>query len=120
MSRAFGRPVEDYHFVREALSFYTARACEKLRAEAMCAGLVCVHVATNPFRKSGPQYSNSVSIRLDRPTAYTPTILAAALSASIAAIRCIVWGLPSVNSHPKTQHRARCSRRTFRQRASAR
>ncbi|MBA3822312.1 MAG: Y-family DNA polymerase [Ktedonobacterales bacterium] len=79
VSRAFGRPVTEVEQLREALSFYTARACEKLRAEHRCAGLISVHVATNPFRKREPQYSNSITIRLDRPTAYTPTILAAAL-----------------------------------------
>jgi DNA polymerase V len=79
VSRAFGHPVTEYRHLKEALSFYTMRACEKLRAEKTYASRISVFVATNPFWKKAPQYANTISIHLFRPTSYTPTILEAAL-----------------------------------------
>ena len=80
VNRAFGRPVTDYRSLIEALTFYTTRACEKLRAEHLNAAKLSVYLATNPFRKHEPQYSKNISITLPRPTSYTPTIIETALA----------------------------------------
>ena len=80
VNRAFGRPVSEFRYLVEALSFYTARACEKLRAEHLNAAKLSVYLATNPFRKNERQYARNISITLPRPTSYTPAIIEAALA----------------------------------------
>ena len=79
VSRAFGRSITTLEELRQAVQLYAARACEKLRNQHRQAWRVSVWVATNPFRKSQPQYHNSISIKLPRPTDYTPTIIATVL-----------------------------------------
>nr|WP_126381372.1 Y-family DNA polymerase [Desulfovibrio ferrophilus] len=83
-SRSFGKPVTTWTQMREAVTAYTARAAEKLRAQNGVAGQLMVYLLTNPHRPELPQYSNSRTVRLPVPTDHTPTLLAAAGDATSA------------------------------------
>jgi DNA polymerase V len=58
---------------------YTARAAEKLREQESMAGRITVFVGTNAFHEDAPQYSNSFTIDLPSPTAFTPELFKYAL-----------------------------------------
>jgi DNA polymerase V len=74
-SRSFGRPVERFEELREAVAAYMSRAAEKLRAQKSVAGAVTVFLSTNRFKENEPQYSNGITCRLPVPSSYTPRLL---------------------------------------------
>ena len=74
-SKSFGKLQTDLAPIREALSTYAARACEKLRAQNSKAQGVYVFVQTNRHRKQDKQYKNGMAIELTNPTADTSTII---------------------------------------------
>lgn len=78
-SRSFGEAVTDRDHVHDALVAFTARAAEKIRRDGMVAGALQVFIMTDRFRRDDPQYSNSSTIQMTRPTAETPVLLEAAL-----------------------------------------
>lgn len=67
-SRSFGWPVTELSELREAMTAYTTRAAEKLRAEGQLAGEVHVFIRTSPFKQDSPQYSAALRLRLPEPT----------------------------------------------------
>ena len=73
-SRSFGKPVTKLEGLKEALSTYTTRAAEKLRAQNSLAGLIMVYVTTNPFNDT-PYYSNAVTFSLPFPSANTAVLI---------------------------------------------
>jgi DNA polymerase V len=73
-SRSFGKPVTKLNDLKEALSSYTTRAAEKLRAQNSLAGLIMVYVTTNPFNDT-PYYSNAVTYNLPFPSANTASLI---------------------------------------------
>lgn len=77
-SRSFGKGVDNYQEVSEAIASYASRAAEKLRSQNSICGHISVWIRTNGF-KDDPQYSNSISCRLPEPTAYTPLLIKYAL-----------------------------------------
>jgi len=87
VSRSFGRPVKALSELRESVSTYTARAAEKLRAQASIAAAVHVFIHTNPFKENMPQYSASKSIALANPSDDTRELIAAAQHALTALYR---------------------------------
>ncbi len=66
VTRSFGKPVTAYREMEEAVSFYAARAGEKLRKARQDCGYISVFIRTNVFNKD-PKYSASRSIRLPVP-----------------------------------------------------
>lgn len=74
-SKSFGKPIEAYEEVAEALSNYVATASEKLREQELVASCVEVFLLTNPFASEGGYYANQGLIALPEPTAYTPTLI---------------------------------------------
>lgn len=70
-SRSFGKPVDTKQDLREAIATYVSRAAEKLRKQNSYANILIVYIRTNKFKKDGPQYSNSVHIKLPTPTSST-------------------------------------------------
>lgn len=78
-AKSFGRPVEALEELEEALSTYTARVGEKLRASRLLASQLHVFVTTNPFSRHKPQYQAGAQARLATPTNHTPDLIAAAL-----------------------------------------
>lgn len=77
-SRSFGKPVQKLEELKEAVAHYTTRAAEKLRQEKCKASFIHVWIVTNRFKKTEFQYSNSFTIPLTMPTAYTPSLISAA------------------------------------------
>ena len=77
-AKSFGRPVESLEELEEALSTYTARAAEKLRAGRLLATNLHVFVTTNPFSSQQPQYSAGAQTALS-PSNHTPDLIATAL-----------------------------------------
>lgn len=70
-SRSFGRDIESFEELREAVLTYVSRAAEKLRGQHSEAGALQVFIRTNPFKPDVPQYANSTTVRLSRATADT-------------------------------------------------
>lgn len=77
-SRSFGKDLDKYQDVSEAIASYASRAAEKLRKQDSISGHISVCIQTNGF-KDEPQYSNSISCRLPEPTSYTPLLIKYAL-----------------------------------------
>ncbi len=81
-SRSFGKLVEDYPSLREAIATFAANCAAKLRAQHSCADMLTVFIYTNPFLFDEPQYSNCKVISLPVPTNVTPEL-----------VRYALWGL---------------------------
>ena len=67
-SRSFGQPVSDYNKLKEALSTFAVRCCEKLRKQRTCSSEIRVFIYTNPFNPRQKQYYGTKSIKLDHAT----------------------------------------------------
>ncbi|MFC1490526.1 Y-family DNA polymerase [Candidatus Latescibacterota bacterium] len=78
VSRSFGKPVRSLLEMQEAVSVYTTRAAEKLRAENSAAGVIMVFMMTNRF-KDEPQYSRSTIVELPVQTDCTQELIRYAL-----------------------------------------
>jgi DNA polymerase V len=79
VSRSFGKMIEDFDTLAEAVSTYTAMATAKLRVQKSCAGSLTVFVHTNYFREDLPQYSQNIVITLPVATNSTQEMLHYAL-----------------------------------------
>ncbi|WP_163833409.1 Y-family DNA polymerase [Spartinivicinus ruber] len=69
-SRSFSQRLYKLEHLREAISTYTARAAEKLRAQGSSAHNITVSIRTSPFADV-PQYRNSALVQLPHPTSDT-------------------------------------------------
>jgi DNA polymerase V len=61
-SRSFGEYLTSYNEVKEAVSYFVARASEKMRSQKSACNSITVFIRTNPFKNS-PQYYNSAEAR---------------------------------------------------------
>src|SRR5438445_364428 len=77
-SRSFGKPVTALWELEEALSFYAAKACVKLRKQNCLAKGITVFLHTNLFREKDPQYGNSINYHFSEPSSDTGFIISAA------------------------------------------
>ncbi len=75
VSRSFGREVTAVEDLQQAVSSFTQRACEKLRARSLKAGGVWVWVNTNPFKAGAAQYHPSKAFTFIGPTCDTREVL---------------------------------------------
>jgi DNA polymerase V len=78
-SRSFGKLVTDLPALRQAVSSYTARAAEKLRAQGSQTQTLTVFLHTPPFNAEEPQYHPSATVRLLEPSHDTLILSKAAL-----------------------------------------
>ncbi len=78
-SRSFGKLIDDYKEMEQAVAFYAARSAEKLRKQNSYAQMVHVYVATNRFKENLPQHKQWYNIPCPEPTNYTPDIVNCAL-----------------------------------------
>jgi DNA polymerase V len=78
-SRSFGNKLTALTEIEEALSAYVAIAAEKLRDEELLSSFLTVFLMTSSFIENA--YSNSFTVTLDEPTAYTPQLTAKAKEA---------------------------------------
>ena len=67
-SRSFGQPVSEYHKLKEAISTFAVRCCEKLRKQRTCACEIKIFIYTNPFNPKQKQYYGTKTIKLDHAT----------------------------------------------------
>ncbi len=79
-SRSFGHPITRGFDLATAVTEFTSRVAEKLRAQESAAGALVVFIRTSPFRPDDPQYSGSTTVPLIRPTADTSELVASALA----------------------------------------
>ena len=77
-SKSFGALQTEFQPIAEALSCYTARACEKLRGQGSKAQGIYVMLRTSKFRHDRPQYSNGMNYCLPTPSSDTRVIVKAA------------------------------------------
>jgi len=80
-SKSFGKEIATWQEMVEAVCCYTARAAEKLREQDSLAARITIFLRTNAFHEDAPQYSNSFTIDLPHPTAFTPELFKHALKA---------------------------------------
>lgn len=78
-SRSFGRPVCCLQDLSEAVSSYTLRAAEKLRAQGSVASSIGVYILTNPFKPETPQYQKTFVVPLAKPGDDARVLVQAAL-----------------------------------------
>jgi len=79
VSRSFGKMIEDYTTVSEAVSTYTAMVAAKLRKQKSCAASILVFIDTNPYREDLLQYSRHIVIKLPVATHSTQELIFYAL-----------------------------------------
>ena len=86
-TRSFGQPVRALKDLAEAITEFTSRAAEKLRAQGRHAFRVLVFIHTSPLRRDEPQASKSITVPLSLPTADTVQLVRAALQGLRAIYR---------------------------------
>ena len=74
-SKSFGKKVTKVQELEEAVSMYTARACEKLREQGSRAHGIYVFLRTSPYLEEENKYSNGMSSYFDIPTSNTSNII---------------------------------------------
>lgn len=79
-SRSFGKMVEDFETMAEAVVTYASTCAKKLRKQHSYAMSLMVFIHTNNFREDLPQYWRNTVIHLPVPTADTLEIVHYALS----------------------------------------
>lgn len=84
-SRSFGRAVEGFDELAEALTTYVSRSAEKLRRQGLAAAAIAVMVTTNRHKLADPQYHATRHVRLTIATSDTARLIRAAL-----------WGLREI------------------------
>lgn len=67
-SRSFGTLVEDFASLREAITYYTGIAAEKLRQQNSVCQCITVAITTPRFQRNLPQYSNQLTLPLIYPS----------------------------------------------------
>lgn len=73
-SRSFGKPVESFEELKEAVAEYTGIAASKLRKQKSLTQGLSVYIMTDTF-KNEPQYANSVFYKLPIATSYPPDLI---------------------------------------------
>ena len=62
VSRSFGKRIESFQELKEAVASYCLNASEKIRSEPLVAKAITVFVRTSPFQRNFSYYSNSKTI----------------------------------------------------------
>jgi len=81
VSRSFGKRVEDFQELREAIASYSLNASEKIRSEALVAKSITIFIRTSPFQNRYGFYSNSKTINFPIATNNSIEVVKAAVSA---------------------------------------
>ena len=81
VSRSFGKRVEDFQELREAIVSYSLNASEKIRSEALVAKSITIFIRTSPFQNRYGFYSNSKTINFPIATNNSIEVVKAAVSA---------------------------------------
>ena len=62
VSRSFGKRIEKFQELKEAVANYCLNASEKIRSESLVAKAITVFVRTSPFQRNFGYYSNAKTI----------------------------------------------------------
>ena len=62
VSRSFGKRIESFQELKEAVASYCLNASEKIRSESLVAKAITIFVRTSPFQRNFGYYSNSKTI----------------------------------------------------------
>ena len=62
VSRSFGKRIETFQELKEAVANYCLNASEKIRSESLVAKAITVYVRTSPFQRNFGYYSNSKTV----------------------------------------------------------
>jgi DNA polymerase V len=62
VSRSFGKRIEKFQELKEAVANYCLNASEKIRSESLVAKAITVFVRTSPFQKNYGYYSNTKTV----------------------------------------------------------
>jgi DNA polymerase V len=62
VSRSFGKRIEKFQELKEAVASYCLNASEKIRSESLVAKAITVFVRTSPFQRNYGYYSNAKAI----------------------------------------------------------
>ncbi|MDC3257424.1 Y-family DNA polymerase [Candidatus Pelagibacter sp.] len=62
VSRSFGKKIEKFQELKEAVASYCLNASEKIRSESLIAKAITVFVRTSPFQRNFGYYSNSNTV----------------------------------------------------------
>ena len=81
VSRSFGKRVENFQELREAVAGYSLNASEKIRSESLVTKSITVFIRTSPFQNRYGFYSNSKTIELPMATNNSIEIVKVALNA---------------------------------------
>ena len=81
VSRSFGKRIETFQELKEAVANYCLNASEKIRSESLVAKAITVFVRTSPFQSKFGYYSNSKTIDFPIGTNNSIEIVKTALSA---------------------------------------
>ena len=80
VSRSFGKRVEDFQELKEAIAGYSLNASEKIRSESLVTKSITVFIRTSPFQNRYGFYSNSKTIDFPISTNNSIEIVKAAVS----------------------------------------
>ena len=80
VSRSFGKRVENFQELKEAVANYSLNASEKIRSESLIAKSITVFIRTSPFQSKFGHYSNSKTIDFPIATNNSIEIVKAALT----------------------------------------
>jgi DNA polymerase V len=78
-SRSFGRPIQRYDLLVEAVTTFTSKAAYKSRQQNTVAEYVSVFISSSPFQKKPYFYQNIITLKLPYPMSDTNLILSIAL-----------------------------------------
>ncbi|MDB9746591.1 Y-family DNA polymerase [Candidatus Pelagibacter sp.] len=81
VSRSFGKRIEKFQELKEAVANYCLNASEKIRSESLVAKAITVSVRTSPFQNRGIYYSNAKTINFPIATNNSIEIVKTALIA---------------------------------------
>ena len=81
VSRSFGKRVEKFQELKEAIANYCLNASEKIRSESLIAKSITIFIRTSPFQNKFGYYSNSKTIDFPIATNNIIEIVKTALSA---------------------------------------
>ena len=81
VSRSFGKRIEKYQELKEAVAGYCLNASEKIRSESLTTKSITVFIRTSPFQNRFGYYSNSKTIDFPIATNDSIEIVKTALTA---------------------------------------
>ena len=80
VSRSFGKRIEKFQELKEAVANYCLNASEKIRSESLVAKAITVFVRTSPFQRNFGYYSNAKTIDFPIATNNSIEIVKTAIS----------------------------------------